>query len=125
MRGSMLTGSPSSSLNATRTALPATCRTAPTPVRFPERRLCCRTKVASSRLAPSDFSASQMFEVRTLHYNLPCAGCAHERRLTMISFAGNLRSLNELAKTARADYILHTGDFGFYDGSSLERIAEK
>ncbi len=38
---------------------------------------------------------------------------------------GNLRSLNELAKQARADYIIHTGDFGFYDDSSLDRIAEK
>lgn len=39
--------------------------------------------------------------------------------------AGNLRSLNDLAKSARADYIIHTGDFGFYDETSLERIAEK
>lgn len=38
---------------------------------------------------------------------------------------GNLRSLNELAKTANAQHIIHTGDFGFYDDSSLERIAEK
>lgn len=38
---------------------------------------------------------------------------------------GNLRSLNELAVSARADYIIHTGDFGFYDDTSLERIAEK
>ena len=38
---------------------------------------------------------------------------------------GNLRSLNGLAKQARADYILHTGDFGFYDESSLDRIADK
>ena len=38
---------------------------------------------------------------------------------------GNLRSLNELASRANADYILHTGDFGFYDESSLERIADK
>lgn len=38
---------------------------------------------------------------------------------------GNLKSLNELAKQARADYIIHTGDFGFYDESSLERIADK
>ncbi|KAI5283909.1 hypothetical protein KEM52_003180, partial [Ascosphaera acerosa] len=37
----------------------------------------------------------------------------------------NLRSLNELAAQARADHIIHTGDFGFYDNSSLERIAEK
>ena len=39
--------------------------------------------------------------------------------------AGNLRSLNDLAETAKADYVLHTGDFGFYDESSLERIADK
>lgn len=40
-------------------------------------------------------------------------------------FTGNLRSLNDLARSARADYIIHTGDFGFYDETSLERIAEK
>lgn len=38
---------------------------------------------------------------------------------------GNLRQLNELARNAKADFIIHTGDFGFYDDSSLERIAEK
>lgn len=39
--------------------------------------------------------------------------------------SGNLRSLNELAKQARADHIIHTGDFGFYDDTSLDRIADK
>jgi hypothetical protein len=38
---------------------------------------------------------------------------------------GNLKSLNDLAKQARADHVIHTGDFGFYDDTSLERIAEK
>lgn len=38
---------------------------------------------------------------------------------------GNLASLNELAAQARADFIIHTGDFGFYDNNSLDRIAEK
>lgn len=42
-----------------------------------------------------------------------------------LSYSGNLRSLNELAKQARADHIIHTGDFGFYDDTSLERIADK
>jgi hypothetical protein len=36
-----------------------------------------------------------------------------------------LKSLNELARQARADHIIHTGDFGFYDDTSLERIADK
>lgn len=42
-----------------------------------------------------------------------------------MSLSGNLKSLNELAKQARADHIIHTGDFGFYDESSLDRIADK
>ena len=33
--------------------------------------------------------------------------------------------MNELARNARADYIIHTGDFGFYDDRSLDRIADK
>lgn len=40
-------------------------------------------------------------------------------------WSGNLRQLNDLARNAKADYIIHTGDFGFYDGTSLERIADK
>ncbi|KAF5134719.1 putative protein C16H5.12c [Metarhizium anisopliae] len=47
------------------------------------------------------------------------------RVLCIADVRGNLRSLNELAKQARADHIIHTGDFGFYDDTSLERIAEK
>lgn len=47
------------------------------------------------------------------------------KSLTNLSYIGYLKSLNDLAKTAKADYILHTGDFGFYDNTSLERIAEK
>ncbi|KAG0645746.1 hypothetical protein D0Z07_8001 [Hyphodiscus hymeniophilus] len=47
------------------------------------------------------------------------------RVLCIADVRGNLRSLNDLAKQARADHIIHTGDFGFYDASSLDRIAEK
>ncbi|KAI5778090.1 hypothetical protein EDC01DRAFT_758522 [Geopyxis carbonaria] len=47
------------------------------------------------------------------------------RVLCIADVRGHLRTLNELAKKANADYILHTGDFGFYDDSSLERIADK
>ncbi|KAG6137838.1 hypothetical protein E4U24_001800 [Claviceps purpurea] len=47
------------------------------------------------------------------------------RVLCIADVRGNLRSLNELAKQARADHIIHTGDFGFYDDTSLDRIAEK
>ncbi|KAK6536664.1 hypothetical protein TWF281_000885 [Arthrobotrys megalospora] len=47
------------------------------------------------------------------------------RILCVADVRGDLLSLNELAKKTNADYILHTGDFGFYDNSSIHRIAEK
>ena len=48
-----------------------------------------------------------------------------DAKAKLLLLLGNLRSLNELAKQARADHIIHTGDFGFYDDTSLERIADK
>ncbi|CAA9966142.1 Ser/Thr protein phosphatase family protein [Pyrenophora teres f. maculata] len=47
------------------------------------------------------------------------------RVLCIADVRGNLQSLNQLAADARANYIIHTGDFGFYDDRSLDRIAEK
>lgn len=47
------------------------------------------------------------------------------RVLCIADVRGNLQSLNHLAADARANYIIHTGDFGFYDDRSLDRIAEK
>jgi hypothetical protein len=47
------------------------------------------------------------------------------RVLCIADVRGHLNSLNTLAREAKANYIIHTGDFGFYDNSSLERIAEK
>lgn len=47
------------------------------------------------------------------------------RRVQLLTRAGNLQSLNQLAADARANYIIHTGDFGFYDDRSLDRIADK
>lgn len=83
-----------------------------------------------SRAALSEFSALPTCEVRYYHpeifFQLPtshtprCACGVNE-----FGVVGNLRSLNDLAKSARADYIIHTGDFGFYDETSLERIADK
>ncbi|KAF2233280.1 hypothetical protein EV356DRAFT_468765 [Viridothelium virens] len=47
------------------------------------------------------------------------------RVLCIADVRGNLQSLNHLAKQAKADYVIHTGDFGFYDDRSLDSIAEK
>ncbi|KAL6714330.1 hypothetical protein ACLMJK_007753 [Lecanora helva] len=47
------------------------------------------------------------------------------RILCVADVRGNLKSLNDLAQQAKANYIIHTGDFGFYDEESLKRIADK
>jgi len=75
-----------------------------------------------------------MFEVRMRDYGTRFhLSISYGKRISGMSltdpdlqlFAGNLKSLNDLAKQARADHIIHTGDFGFYDETSLERIADK
>ncbi|KAG1056157.1 hypothetical protein G6F43_001924 [Rhizopus delemar] len=48
-----------------------------------------------------------------------------KRILCIADVRGNLSELNRLAREHRADYIIHTGDFGFYDRSSLDRIGER
>jgi len=81
------------------------------------------TRRLSRRPAP-EFCVSLMLEVGSFLAPPRVVQCS-DQLLTRISSAGHLRTLNELAKKANADYIIHTGDFGFYDDSSLERIADK
>lgn len=47
------------------------------------------------------------------------------RILCIADIRGQLSSLNHLAQQHEATHILHTGDFGFYDESSLERMTDK
>lgn len=47
------------------------------------------------------------------------------RILCIADIRGQLSSLNQLAQQYDATHILHTGDFGFYDESSLGRMTDK
>ncbi|EMR09477.1 hypothetical protein PNEG_02064 [Pneumocystis murina B123] len=47
------------------------------------------------------------------------------RILCIADIRGNISFFNELCKKANAQYIIHTGDFGFYDNTSLDRINER
>ena len=38
---------------------------------------------------------------------------------------GKLDIINDMAKQARATCVIHTGDFGFYDVNSVDRMNEK
>ena len=70
-----------------------------------------------SRMAELAYCVWQTFVVRHIH--------SLHYISTTDTIAGNLKSLNDLAQQARANYIIHTGDFGFYDEDSLKRIADK
>ncbi|TDL14316.1 hypothetical protein BD410DRAFT_797257 [Rickenella mellea] len=50
---------------------------------------------------------------------------ASGRILCIADIRGRLSSLNDLAREANAIAIIHTGDFGFFDASSLERINDR
>ncbi|EIW82035.1 hypothetical protein CONPUDRAFT_102708 [Coniophora puteana RWD-64-598 SS2] len=50
---------------------------------------------------------------------------AHGRILCIADIRGRLSALNDLAREANAQAIIHTGDFGFFEGNSLDRINDR
>ncbi|KAJ7099332.1 Ser/Thr protein phosphatase [Mycena belliarum] len=50
---------------------------------------------------------------------------AHGRILCIADIRGRLSALNDLAREANAHAIIHTGDFGFFETNSLERINDR
>ncbi|KAF9268380.1 hypothetical protein L218DRAFT_893393 [Marasmius fiardii PR-910] len=49
----------------------------------------------------------------------------HGRILCIADIRGHLSILNDLARDANAVAIIHTGDFGFFESSSLDRINDR
>ncbi|KAF9242953.1 hypothetical protein BU15DRAFT_72608 [Melanogaster broomeanus] len=49
----------------------------------------------------------------------------HGRILCIADIRGRLSALNDLAREANAKAIIHTGDFGFFESNSLERINDR
>ncbi|TFK56295.1 hypothetical protein OE88DRAFT_1622507 [Heliocybe sulcata] len=49
----------------------------------------------------------------------------HGRLLCIADIRGRLSGLNDLAREVNASAIIHTGDFGFFEASSLERINDR
>ncbi|KAF8161781.1 hypothetical protein K438DRAFT_2025711 [Mycena galopus ATCC 62051] len=50
---------------------------------------------------------------------------SHGRVLCIADIRGRLSALNDLAREANAHAIIHTGDFGFFEANSLERINDR
>ncbi|OSX60610.1 hypothetical protein POSPLADRAFT_1171705 [Postia placenta MAD-698-R-SB12] len=49
----------------------------------------------------------------------------HGRLLCIADIRGRVTTLNDLAREANASAIIHTGDFGFFEASSLDRINDR
>ncbi|EPQ59741.1 hypothetical protein GLOTRDRAFT_136541 [Gloeophyllum trabeum ATCC 11539] len=49
----------------------------------------------------------------------------HGRLLCVADIRGRLSALNDLAREVNASAIIHTGDFGFFEASSLDRINDR
>ncbi|KAF8644334.1 hypothetical protein AX16_008542 [Volvariella volvacea WC 439] len=49
----------------------------------------------------------------------------HGRILCIADIRGRLSALNDLAREHNAQAIIHTGDFGFFEANSLERINDR
>lgn len=48
------------------------------------------------------------------------------RRILLISDThGNLDIINEKAAQTKADFVIHAGDFGFYDEQSISRLSPR
>ncbi|KAI9227298.1 MAG: hypothetical protein DHS80DRAFT_17424, partial [Piptocephalis tieghemiana] len=68
---------------------------------------------------------------RHYHHDLTAQGGLHildlpyGRILCVADIRGRLSLLDSLAKDVGAEMILHTGDFGFYDRSSLSRMCDR
>ncbi|KAJ3999910.1 hypothetical protein F5050DRAFT_1804604 [Lentinula boryana] len=50
---------------------------------------------------------------------------AHGRILCIADIRGRLSALNDLAREVNAVAVIHTGDFGFFEANSLERINDR
>ncbi|KAG6918517.1 hypothetical protein DXG01_013879 [Tephrocybe rancida] len=57
---------------------------------------------------------------RTVNTQTTVLDTAHGRILCIADIRGRLSALNDLAREAGAQAIIHTGDFGFFEASSLE-----
>ncbi|PVF94031.1 hypothetical protein CPB86DRAFT_69156 [Serendipita vermifera] len=76
----------------------------------------------SSNTRPSSTMPSQRPAVNT---QTKVLDTTQGRILCIADIRGNISHLNTLASEANAQAIIHTGDFGFIDADSLDRISDR
>ncbi|KAH8115766.1 hypothetical protein DFH11DRAFT_1587009 [Phellopilus nigrolimitatus] len=81
-----------------------------------------RTASSSTRPGASPLPRTQPLQVNT---QTKVIDTVSGRILCIADVRGRLSSLNDMAREAGAKAIIHTGDFGFFESSSLERINDR
>ncbi|PAV20590.1 Ser Thr phosphatase [Pyrrhoderma noxium] len=81
-----------------------------------------RTPTSSARPGTSPLPGSTSTQVNT---QTKVIDTVSGRILCIADVRGRLSSLNDMAREANAKAIIHTGDFGFFEASSLERINDR
>ncbi|KAI9507196.1 hypothetical protein F5148DRAFT_981701 [Russula earlei] len=77
-----------------------------------------RPASTSTRLGPSP----RPYQVNT---QTKVIDTVHGRILCIADIRGRLSSLNDLAREENAKAIIHTGDFGFFEATSVDRIHDR
>ncbi|GBE78919.1 Uncharacterized protein SCP_0201160 [Sparassis crispa] len=80
------------------------------------------SRPASTSTRPAISPTSRPHQVNT---QTKVFDTSHGRLLCIADIRGRLSALNDLAREANASAIIHTGDFGFFEAHSLERINER
>ncbi|ETW84408.1 hypothetical protein HETIRDRAFT_312099, partial [Heterobasidion irregulare TC 32-1] len=86
-----------------------------------------RPPSSSSRpaLTPAPAPAPASRPLHTVNTQTHTIDSVHGRILCIADIRGRLSALNDLARDANAKAIIHTGDFGIFDASSIDRIHDR
>ncbi|KAH9987382.1 hypothetical protein BJV77DRAFT_1026131 [Russula vinacea] len=77
-----------------------------------------RPPSASTRLGPSPRPVQVNTQTKLID-------TVHGRILCVADIRGHLSSLNDMVREENAKAVIHTGDFGFFEASSVERIHDR
>ncbi|KAJ7584685.1 hypothetical protein C8J56DRAFT_789589 [Mycena floridula] len=80
---------------------------------------------ASSRPTSTRIAASPLPRAPGVNTQTKILDSGHGRLLCIADIRGRHSGLNDLAREANAVAIIHTGDFGFFESGSLDRINDR
>ncbi|KAH9808656.1 hypothetical protein DFH28DRAFT_1068366 [Melampsora americana] len=83
------------------------------------------TQVPSSLNTPNDLNQSHSNHLDGPSNRVDLINSEHGRILCIADLRGRISQINQLANEFNAIAVIHSGDFGFYEPTSLERISDR